>query len=179
MSKPLWLKLSSNLEVLNQQLTDVQQQANALLSQAWILNGASGKPAAIDWDNTDSAEAKALAAVASTAAVATAAQQATSQMSSQATTNAVADKAIMLHANNAHAAQQLAAHQVMPLLHNKQPLDPSLTAQSLAMNAPVAATKAGSTDISVQKLALARPHYPVLERLVPKKTPKIRHWLSR
>ncbi|WP_454441889.1 flagellar hook-length control protein FliK [Vibrio bathopelagicus] len=140
-------KATSNLEVLNQQLTDVQQQANALLSQAPDLNGASGKPAAIDWDNTDSAEAKALAAVASTAAVATAAQQATSQMSSQATTNAVADKATMLHANNAHAAQQLAAHQGNAASAQQAALDPSLTAQSLAMNAPVAATKAGSTDM--------------------------------
>ncbi|MBY7731779.1 flagellar hook-length control protein FliK [Vibrio splendidus] len=145
-------KATSNLEVLNQQLMDVQQQANALLSQAPDLNGASGKPAAIDWDNTDSAEAKALAAVASTAAVATAAQQATSQMSSQATTNAVTDKATMLHANNAHAAQQAAAQQLSAQQGNaasaqQAALDPSLTAQSLAMNAPVAATKAGSTDM--------------------------------
>nr|WP_192890163.1 flagellar hook-length control protein FliK [Vibrio bathopelagicus] len=145
-------KATSNLEVLNQQLMDVQQQANALLSQAPDLNGVSGKPAAIDWDNTDSAEAKALAAVASTAAVATAAQQATSQMSSQAATNAVADKATMLHANNAHAAQQAAAQQLAAQQGNaastqQAALDPSLTAQSLAMNAPVAATKAGLTDM--------------------------------
>ncbi|MFA0148695.1 flagellar hook-length control protein FliK [Vibrio lentus] len=145
-------KATSNLEVLNQQLTNVQQQANALLSQAPGLNGASGQTAAIDWDNTDSAEAKALAAVASTAAVATAAQQATSQMSSQAATNAVADKATMLHANNAHAAQQAAAQQLAAQQGNaasaqQAALDPSLTAQSLAMNAPVATTKAGATDM--------------------------------
>lgn len=145
-------KATSNLEVLNQQLTNVQQQANALLSQAPDLNGASGQAAAIDWDNTDSAEAKALAAVASTAAVATAAQQATSQMSSQAATNAVADKATMLHANNAHAAQQAAAQQLAAQQGNaasaqQAALDPSLTAQSLAMNAPVATTKAGATDM--------------------------------
>ena len=145
-------KATSNLEVLNQQLTNVQQQANALLSQAPDLNGASGQAAAIDWDNTDSAEAKALAAVASTAAVATAAQQATSQMSSQAATNAVADKATMLHANNAHAAQQAAAQQLTAQQGNaasaqQAALDPSLTAQSLAMNAPVATTKAGATDM--------------------------------
>ncbi|MGF1848254.1 flagellar hook-length control protein FliK [Vibrio lentus] len=145
-------KATSNLEVLNQQLTNVQQQANALLSQAPDLNGASGQPAAIDWDNTDSAEAKAIAAVASTAAVATAAQQATSQMSSQAATNAVADKATMLHANNAHAAQQAAAQQLAAQQGNaasaqQAALDPSLTAQSLAMNAPVATTKAGATDM--------------------------------
>ncbi|PMG42976.1 flagellar hook-length control protein FliK [Vibrio lentus] len=145
-------KATSNLEVLNQQLTNVQQQANALLSQAPDLNGASGQTAAIDWDNTDSAEAKALAAVASTAAVATAAQQATSQMSSQAATNAVADKATMLHANNAHAAQQAAAQQLAAQQGNaasaqQAALDPSLTAQSLAMNAPVATTKAGATDM--------------------------------
>ncbi|MFS1465401.1 flagellar hook-length control protein FliK [Vibrio lentus] len=145
-------KATSNLEVLNQQLTNVQQQANALLSQAPDLNGASGQTAAIEWDNTDSAEAKALAAVASTAAVATAAQQATSQMSSQAATNAVADKATMLHANNAHAAQQAAAQQLTAQQGNaasaqQAALDPSLTAQSLAMNTPVAATKAGATDM--------------------------------
>ncbi|MEZ9651644.1 flagellar hook-length control protein FliK [Vibrio lentus] len=145
-------KATSNLEVLNQQLTNVQQQANALLSQAPDLNGASGQAAAIDWDNTDSAEAKALAAVASTAAVATVAQQATSQMSSQAATNAVADKATMLHANNAHAAQQAAAQQLAAQQGNaasaqQAALDPSLTAQSLAMNAPVATTKAGATDM--------------------------------
>ncbi|MDN3629900.1 flagellar hook-length control protein FliK [Vibrio lentus] len=145
-------KATTNLEVLNQQLTNVQQQANALLSQAPDLNGASGQTAAIDWDNTDSAEAKALAAVASTAAVATAAQQATSQMSSQAATNAVADKATMLHANNAHAAQQAAAQQLAAQQGNaasaqQAALDPSLTAQSLAMNAPVATTKAGATDM--------------------------------
>ena len=146
-------KATSNLEVLNQQLTNVQQQANALLSQASDLNGKSGQPAAIDWDNTDSA--KALAAVASTAAVATAAQQATSQMSSQAATNAVADKATMLHANNAHAAQQAAAQQLAAQQGNaasaqQAALDPSLTAQSLAMNAPIAATKAGSTDMLIK-----------------------------
>lgn len=120
---------TSNLEVLNQQLTNVQQQATALLSQDPNVNSIPGEPTAIDWDNTDSNEAKALAAVASTAAVATAAQQVSAQAASQSANNALTDKAAMLHANNAHAA-----------------LDPSLTAQSLAMNATPAATKASSTD---------------------------------
>ncbi|HAS24681.1 MAG TPA: flagellar hook-length control protein FliK, partial [Vibrio sp.] len=59
---------TSNLEVLNQQLTNVQQQATALLSQDPNVNSIPGEPTTIDWDNTDSNEAKALAAVASTAA---------------------------------------------------------------------------------------------------------------
>ena len=132
-------KATSNIEVLNQQLANVQQQATALLSQAPNASGTSGNPTAIDWDNADSNEAKAIAGVASTAAVATPAQQATSQASSQAAANAVSDKATMLHANNAHAAQQAAAQQAT--------LDPALTAQGVAMNAAPAATKAGSTDM--------------------------------
>ncbi|MFA0308329.1 flagellar hook-length control protein FliK [Vibrio splendidus] len=141
---------TSNLEVLNQQLTNVQQQATALLNQAPNVNSTSGEPAAIDWDNTDSNEAKALAAVASTTAVATAAQQVSAQAASQSANNALTDKAAMLHANNAHAAQQAAAQQLQqgnaaPMQHQAA-LDPSLTAQSLAMNATPAATKAGSTD---------------------------------
>ncbi|MDH5932988.1 flagellar hook-length control protein FliK [Vibrio splendidus] len=141
---------TSNLEVLNQQLTNVQQQATALLSQAPNVNSTSGEPAAIDWDNTDSNEAKALAAVASTAAVATAAQQVSAQVASQSANNALTDKAAMLHANNAHAAQQTAAQQLQQgnaaPMPQQAALDPSLTAQSLAMNATPAATKAGSTD---------------------------------
>ncbi|NOI92505.1 flagellar hook-length control protein FliK [Vibrio splendidus] len=143
---------TSNLEVLNQQLTNVQQQATALLSQAPNVNSTPGEPAAIDWDNTDSNEAKALAAVASTAAVATAAQQVSAQAASQSANNALTDKAAMLHANNAHAAQQAAAQQLASQQGNAAPmqqqaaLDPSLTAQSLAMNATPAATKASSTD---------------------------------
>ncbi|MEZ8717024.1 flagellar hook-length control protein FliK [Vibrio splendidus] len=138
---------TSNLEVLNQQLTNVQQQATALLSQAPNVNSTPGEPAAIDWDNTDSNEAKALAAVASTAAVATAAQQVSAQVASQSANNALTDKAAMLHANNAHAAQQLASQQgnAAPM-QQQAALDPSLTAQSLAMNATSAATKASSTD---------------------------------
>ncbi|MEZ9474763.1 flagellar hook-length control protein FliK [Vibrio splendidus] len=140
----------SNLEVLNQQLTNVQQQATALLSQAPNVNSTPGEPAAIDWDNTDSNEAKALAAVASTAAVATAAQQVSAQVASQSANNALTDKAAMLHANNAHAAQQTAAQQLQQgnaaTMPQQAALDPSLTAQSLAMNATPAATKAGSTD---------------------------------
>nr|WP_114633108.1 flagellar hook-length control protein FliK [Vibrio splendidus] len=138
---------TSNLEVLNQQLTNVQQQATALLSQAPNVNSTPGEPAAIDWDNTDSNEAKALAAVASTAAVATAAQQVSAQAASQSANNALTDKAAMLHANNAHAAQQLASQQgnAAPM-QQQAALDPSLTAQSLAMNATPAATKASSTD---------------------------------
>ncbi|OED74471.1 flagellar hook-length control protein FliK [Vibrio splendidus ZS-139] len=140
-------KSTGNLEVLNQQLTNVQQQASALLSQ-----NSNAESAAIDWDNSDSSEAKALGAVASTAALATAAQQASAQASSQAATNAVTDKAAMLHANNAHASQQAAAQQLAAQQGNaasaqQAALDPSLTAQSLAVNAPVAATKAGSTDM--------------------------------
>ena len=141
---------TSNLEVLNQQLTNVQQQATALLSQAPNVNSTPGEPAAIDWDNTDSNEAKALAAVASTAAVATAAQQVSAQAASQSANNALTDKAAMLHANNAHAAQQTAAQQLQQgnaaPMQQQAALDPSLTAQSLAMNATPAATKAGSTD---------------------------------
>ena len=141
---------TSNLEVLNQQLTNVQQQATALLSQAPNVNSTSGEPAAIDWDNTDSNEAKALAAVASTAAVATAAQQVSAQAASQSANNALTDKAAMLHANNAHAAQQAAAQQLQQgnaaPMQQQAALDPSLTAQSLAMTATPAATKAGSTD---------------------------------
>ncbi|MEZ8783242.1 flagellar hook-length control protein FliK [Vibrio splendidus] len=143
---------TSNLEVLNQQLTNVQQQATALLSQAPNVNSTPGEPAAIDWDNTDSNEAKALAAVASTTAVATAAQQVSTQAASQSANNALTDKAAMLHANNAHAAQQAAAQQLGSQQGNAAPmqqqaaLDPSLTAQSLAMNATPATTKAGSTD---------------------------------
>ncbi|MEZ8438982.1 flagellar hook-length control protein FliK [Vibrio splendidus] len=141
---------TSNLEVLNQQLTNVQQQATALLSQDPNVNSTSGEPTTIDWDNTDSNEAKALAAVASTAAVATAAQQVSAQAASQSANNALTDKAAMLHANNAHAAQQAAAHQLQQgnaaPMQQQAALDPSLTAQSLAMNATPATTKAGSTD---------------------------------
>ncbi|MEZ8371320.1 flagellar hook-length control protein FliK [Vibrio splendidus] len=141
---------TSNLEVLNQQLTNVQQQATALLSQAPNVNSTPGEPAAIDWDNTDSNEAKALAAVASTATVATAAQQVSAQAASQSANNALTDKAAMLHANNAHAAQQAAAQQLQQgnaaPMQQQAALDPSLTAQSLAMTATPAATKAGSTD---------------------------------
>ncbi|MFA0309938.1 flagellar hook-length control protein FliK [Vibrio splendidus] len=143
---------TSNLEVLNQQLTNIQQQATALLSQAPNVNSTPGEPAAIDWDNTDSNEAKALAAVASTAAVATAAQQVSAQAASQSANNALTDKAVMLHANNAHAAQQAAVQQLASQQGNAVPmqqqaaLDPSLTAQSLAMNATPAATKVSSTD---------------------------------
>ncbi|CAK1721097.1 flagellar hook-length control protein FliK [Vibrio crassostreae] len=136
-------KVTSNIEVLNQQLANVQQQATALLSQAPNATGTSGNPTAIDWDNSDSNEAKALAAVASTAAVATAAQQATSQASSQAAANAVSDKTAMLHANNAHAAQQ--ANLASP--QQQAALDPALTAQGMAMNTAPTATKAGSTDM--------------------------------
>ncbi|OMO31935.1 flagellar hook-length control protein FliK [Vibrio sp. 10N.222.47.A9] len=141
---------TSNLEVLNQQLTNVQQQATALLNQAPNVNSTSGEPAAIDWDNTDSNEAKALAAVASTTAVATAAQQVSAQAASQSANNALTEKAAMLHANNAHAAQQAAAQQLQQgnaaPMQQQAALDPSLTAQSLAMTATPAATKAGSTD---------------------------------
>ncbi|PMG11135.1 flagellar hook-length control protein FliK [Vibrio splendidus] len=141
---------TSNLEVLNQQLTNVQQQATALLSQDPNVNSTSGEPAAIDWDNTDSNEAKALAAVASTTAVATAAQQVSAQAASQSANNALTDKAAMLHANNAHAAQQAAAQQLQQgnaaPMQQQAALDPSLTTQSLAMTATPAATKAGSTD---------------------------------
>ncbi|MEZ8544998.1 flagellar hook-length control protein FliK [Vibrio splendidus] len=141
---------TSNLEVLNQQLTNVQQQATALLSQDPNVNSIPGGPTTIDWDNTDSNEAKALAAVASTTAVATAAQQVSAQAASQSANNALTDKAAMLHANNAHAAQQAAAQQLQQgnaaPMQQQAALDPSLTAQSLAMNATPAATKAGSTD---------------------------------
>ncbi|PTO52252.1 flagellar hook-length control protein FliK [Vibrio splendidus] len=141
---------TSNLEVLNQQLTNVQQQATALLSQDPNVNSIPGEPTTIDWDNTDSNEAKALSAVASTAAVATAAQQVSAQAASQSANNALTDKAAMLHANNAHAAQQAAAQQLQQgnaaPMQQQAALDPSLTAQSLAMTATPAATKAGSTD---------------------------------
>ncbi|MEZ8238792.1 flagellar hook-length control protein FliK [Vibrio splendidus] len=141
---------TSNLEVLNQQLTNVQQQATALLSQDPNVNSIPGEPTTIDWDNTDSNEAKALAAVASTAAVATAAQQVSAQAASQSANNALTDKAAMLHANNAHAAQQAAAQQLQQgnaaPMQQQAALDPSLTAQSLAMNGTPATTKAGSTD---------------------------------
>ncbi|MCG9558129.1 flagellar hook-length control protein FliK [Vibrio kanaloae] len=133
---------TSNLDLLNQQLTNVQQQVTALLSQAPAVNSASGEPAAIDWDNTDSSETKVLAAAASTAAVATAAQQVSAQTASQSANNALTDKAAMLHANNAHAAQQ--ANVASP--QQQATLDPALTAQGMAMNAMPAATKAGSTD---------------------------------
>ncbi|CDU00372.1 Polar flagellar hook-length control protein FliK [Vibrio coralliirubri] len=140
-------KATSNLDLLNQQLANVQQQATALLSQAPAANSASGEPAAIDWDNTDSSETKALAAAASTAAVATAAQQVSAQAASQSANNALTEKAAMLHANNAHAAQQAAAQQANVASPQQQAtLDPALTAQGMAMNATPAATKAGSTD---------------------------------
>ncbi|MFA0229111.1 flagellar hook-length control protein FliK, partial [Vibrio sp. 10N.261.45.A7] len=42
-------KATSNIEVLNQQLANVQQQASALLSQAPNASGTSGNPTAIDW----------------------------------------------------------------------------------------------------------------------------------
>ena len=145
---------TSNLEVLNQQLTNVQQQATALLSQAPNVNSTPGEPAAIDWDKTDSAETKALAAAASTAtaaaAVANASQQVSAQAASQSANNALTEKAAMLHANNAHAAQQAAVQQLQQgnaaPMPQQAALEPSLTAQSLAMNATPAATKAGSTD---------------------------------
>ncbi|WP_146441533.1 flagellar hook-length control protein FliK [Vibrio kanaloae] len=138
---------TSNLDLLNQQLTNVQQQVTALLSQAPAVNSASGEPAAIDWDNTDSSETKVLAAAASTAVVATAAQQVSAQTASQSANNALTDKAAMLHANNAHAAQQAAAQQANVASPQQQAtLDPALTAQGMAMNAMPAATKAGSTD---------------------------------
>ncbi len=141
-------KATSNLDLLNQQLANVQQQATALLSQAPAANSASGEPAAIDWDNTDSSETKALAAAASTAAVATAAQQVSAQAASQSANNALTDKAAMLHANNAHAAQQAAAQQAnLSSPQQQAALDPALTAQGVAMNAAPAATKAGSTDM--------------------------------
>ncbi|UPR30863.1 flagellar hook-length control protein FliK [Vibrio crassostreae] len=140
-------KATSNLDLLNQQLANVQQQATALLSQAPAVNSASGEPATIDWDNTDSSETKALAAVASTAAVATAAQQASAQAASQSANNALTDKAAMLHVNNAHATQQASAQQANVASPQQQAmLDPALTAQGMAMNATPAATKAGSTD---------------------------------
>ncbi|ARP37596.1 flagellar hook-length control protein FliK [Vibrio syngnathi] len=135
-------KATSNLDLLNQQLTNVQQQATALLNQAPAVNSASGEPAAIDWDNTDSSETKALAAAASTAAVATAAQQVSAQATSQSASNALADKAL-----TQQAAQQLTSQQGSAAPTQQQAaLDPSLTAQSLAMNAAPVATKAGATD---------------------------------
>ncbi len=146
-------KTTAELDVLDKQLVNVQQQATALLSQAPGANNASAEPVAIDWDNTDSNEAKALAAAASTAAVATAAQQTTAQAAAQsasnaATTHAATDKAAMLHANNTHVAQQAAAQQANVAAHQPQAaLDPALTAQGVALNAAPAATKAGSTDM--------------------------------
>ncbi|UPR52931.1 flagellar hook-length control protein FliK [Vibrio cyclitrophicus] len=140
-------KATSNLDLLNQQLTNVQQQATDLVSHAPTVNSMSGDPAAIDWENTDSSETKALAAAASTAAVATAAQQVSAQAASQSANNALTDKAAILHANNAHAAQQAAAQQANVASPQQQAtLDPALTAQGMAMNATPTATKAGSTD---------------------------------
>ncbi|MCX2759771.1 flagellar hook-length control protein FliK [Vibrio sp. Sgm 22] len=140
-------KATSNLDLLNQQLTNVQQQATDLVSHAPTVNSMSGDPAAIDWENTDSSETKALAAAASTAAVATAAQQVSAQAASQSANNALTDKAAILHANNAHAAQQAAAQQANVASPQQQAtLDPALTAQGVAMNATPVATKAGSTD---------------------------------
>ncbi|MEG3222871.1 flagellar hook-length control protein FliK [Vibrio gigantis] len=145
-------KTTAELDVLDKQLANVQQQATALLSQAPGANNASAEPVAIDWDNTDSNEAKALVA-ASTVAVATAAQQTTAQAAAQsasnaATTHAATDKAAMLHANNTHVAQQAAAQQANVAAQQPQAaLDPALTAQGVALNAAPAATKAGSTDM--------------------------------
>ncbi|CAH6893796.1 Flagellar hook-length control protein fliK [Vibrio chagasii] len=145
-------KTTAELDVLDKQLVNVQQQATALLSQAPGASNASAEPVAIDWDNTDSNEAKALAAAASTAAVATAAQQTTAQAAAQsasnaATTHAATDKAAMLHANT-HVAQQAAAQQANVTTQQPQAaLDPALTAQGVALNAAPAATKAGSTDM--------------------------------
>ncbi len=146
-------KTTAELDVLDKQLANVQQQATALLSQAPGANSALAEPVTIDWDNTDSNEAKALAAAASTAAVATAAQQTTAQAAAQSTSNAAAthaatDKAAMLHANNMHIAQQVAAQQANVAAQQPQAaLDPALTAQGVALNAAPAATKAGSTDM--------------------------------
>ncbi|MFA0036991.1 flagellar hook-length control protein FliK [Vibrio sp. 10N.261.52.A1] len=146
-------KTTAELDVLDKQLVNVQQQATALLNQAPGASNASAEPVAIDWDNTDSNEAKALAAAASTAAVATAAQQTTAQAAAQsasnaATTHAATDKAAMLHANNTHVAQQAAAQQANVAAQQPQAaLDPALTAQGVALNAAPAATKAGSTDM--------------------------------
>ena len=143
---------TAELDVLDKQLVNVQQQATALLSQAPGANHTSAEPVAIDWDNTDSNEAKALAAAASTAAVATAAQQTTAQAAAQsasnaATTHAATDKAAMLHANT-HVAQQAAAQQANVTTQQPQAaLDPALNAQGVALNAAPAATKAGSTDM--------------------------------
>ncbi|MEZ9170038.1 flagellar hook-length control protein FliK, partial [Vibrio cyclitrophicus] len=91
------------------------------------------------------------AASTATAAVANASQQVSAQATSQSAMNAFADKAAMLNANNAHAAQQAAAQQLASQQGNaastqQAALDPSLTAQSLAMNATPATTKAGVTD---------------------------------
>jgi len=145
-------KTTAELDVLNKQLVNVQQQATALLSQAPGANNASAEPVAIDWDNTDSNEAKALAAAASTAAQQTAAQAA----SNAATTHAATDKAAMLHANNTHVAQQAAAQQANVAAQQPQAaLDPALTAQGVALNAAPAATKAGSTDMLLKAGAAA------------------------
>ena len=141
-------KTTAELDVLDKQLVNVQQQATALLSQAPGANNASAEPVAIDWDNTDSNEAKALAAAASTAAQQTTAQAAAQSASNAATTHAATDKAAMLHANNTHVAQQAAAQQANVTTQQPQAaLDPALTAQGVALNAAPAATKAGSTDM--------------------------------
>ncbi|MFA0078179.1 flagellar hook-length control protein FliK [Vibrio artabrorum] len=139
---------TANLDLLNQQLVNVQQQAKALLSQDPNESSLSGKPVAIDWDNTDSNETKAVASAASTAAVATATQQVSAQAASQSTNNAFTDKAAMQHASNAHAAaQQLVSQQGNAATTPQQTaLDPSLAAQNPVMNAASAATKAGSTE---------------------------------
>ena len=139
---------TAELDVLDKQLVNVQQQATALLSQAPGASNASAEPVAIDWDNTDLNEAKALAAAASTAAQQTTAQAAAQSASNAATTHAATDKAAMLHANNTHVAQQAAAQQVNVTTQQPQAaLDPALTAQGVALNAAPAATKAGSTDM--------------------------------
>ena len=139
---------TAELDVLDKQLVNVQQQATALLSQAPGASNASAEPVAIDWDNTDSNEAKALAAAASTAAQQTTAQAAAQSASNAATTHAATDKAAMLHANNTHVAQQAAAQQANVTTQQPQAaLDPALTAQGVALNAAPAATKAGSTDM--------------------------------
>lgn len=139
---------TAELDVLDKQLVNVQQQATALLSQAPGASNASAEPVAIDWDNTDLNEAKALAAAASTAAQQTTAQAAAQSASNAATTHAATDKAAMLHANNTHVAQQAAAQQANVTTQQPQAaLDPALTAQGVALNAAPAATKAGSTDM--------------------------------
>ncbi|WP_373958623.1 flagellar hook-length control protein FliK [Vibrio gigantis] len=142
-------KTTAELDVLDKQLANVQQQATALLSQAPGANNASAEPVAIDWDNTDSNEAKALAAASTVAAAQqTTAQAAAQSASNAATTHAATDKAAMLHANNTHVSQQAAAQQANVAAQQPQAaLDPALTAQGVALNAAPAATKAGSTDM--------------------------------